>query len=326
MPAYWDQFFPGDPSFTEKDVPDLKAKVFIVTGGNAGLGFELVKILYFKGATVYIASRSQSKAEHAIKVIQSTLSASDSTPGQIKFLHLDLNDLSTIKRSAEEFAAQEDHLDVLWNNAGVAGVPNNALSKQGHGQQMGTNCYGPFLFTKLLTPKLQAAAKRAPKNSVRVIWTSSLTVDVFAPKGGVNTAALVTPITDLVRYYPVSKAGNWFLASEFARRYGPEGIVSVTQNPGQLRTGIWDGAPSMFRKIMSLTLHPALHGAYNALWCGISPQLTTADGGRYAIPWARWHPALRKDILKSLKSEKEGGTGEASKFWDWCEHIVSEYA
>ena len=325
MSAYWNQFFPGSPAFTEKDIPDLKAKVVIVTGGNSGLGFELVKMLYFKGARVYMASRTQSKAEEAIKVIQSA-SASDSTPGQIRFLRLDLNDLSTIKRSTEDFAAQEDHLDVLWNNAGVGMVKDNALSKQGHGQQMGTNCYGPFLFTKLLTPKLQAAAKLAPKGAVRVIWTSSLIVDTSAPKGGVSTAALATPTTDQAYYYAVSKAGNWLFASEFARRYGPDGIVSVTQNPGQLRTSIWDGAPKVARKIMSLTLHPALYGAYTALWCGISPEVTTADGGRYAIPWGRWHPAPRKDILTSLKSEKEGGTGEARKFWDWCEQTVSEYA
>ena len=325
MSVYWNQFFPGRPTFTENDIPDLKAKVFIVTGGNAGLGFELVRMLYCKGAKVYMASRTQSKAEAAIKLIQST-STSTSTLGQITFLHLDLNDLSTIKRSTDEFAAQEDHLDVLWNNAGVGMVKDNAPSKQGHGQQMGTNCYGPFLFTKLLTPKLQAAAKLAPKDSVRVIWTSSVIVDTSAPKGGVNTVSLATPTTDQAYYYAVSKAGNWLLASEFARRYGPDGIVSVTQNPGQLSTAIWEGTPKVIRKIMSLTLHPALYGAYTALWCGVSSEVTTADGGRYAIPWGRWHPTPRKDVLIGFKSEKEGGTGEARKFWDWCEQMTSEYA
>ena len=323
MSGYWSQFFPGSPTFTENDVPDLKAKVFMVTGGNSGLGYELVKILYCKGAKVYMASRTQSKAEAAIKAIQSTPTP---TPGQVKFIRLDLNDLSTVKRSAEEFAAQEDHLDILWNNAGVGMIKDNAPSKQGHGQQMGTNCYGPFLLTQLLTPKLQAAAKSAPKNSVRVIWTSSMIVDTSAPKGGLNTASLATPTADQAHYYAVSKAGNWLLASEFAKRHGPDGIVSVTQNPGQLRTNIWDGAPKVARKVMSFVLHPALYGAYTTLWCGLSPEVTVADGGRYATPWGRWHPAPRKDILASLKSEKEGGTGEAARFWDWCEKVTSEFA
>ena len=323
MAAYYGQLFPSSPTFTEKDLPGLTNKVFMVTGGNAGLGFELVKILYWKGATVYMASRSQEKAEKAIKSIQAT---STTTSGQIKYLHLDYNDLSTVKRSAEEYGAQEDRLDVLWNNAGVGIVPNDSKSKQGHVQQMGTNCYGPFLFTRLLLPKLQAAAQAAPKNSVRIVWTSSIIVDTSAPKGGVITTALARPSSDQAHHYAVSKAGNWLLASEFARRYGKDGIVSATQNPGQLRTQIWDGAPKLARKVMSLVLHPALFGAYTALWCGLSPDITIADGGRYAIPWGHWHPSPRKDILASLNTEKEGGTGEAARFWDWCDQITSNYA
>lgn len=40
--------------------------------------------------------------------------------GQLRFLHLDLNDLTIVKAAAESFAQQESRLDVLWNNAGTA--------------------------------------------------------------------------------------------------------------------------------------------------------------------------------------------------------------
>ena len=60
----------------------------MVTGRNAGLGFELAKMLYCKGAKVYMASRTQSKAEAVIRAIDST---STSTPGQLKFIYLDLS-------------------------------------------------------------------------------------------------------------------------------------------------------------------------------------------------------------------------------------------
>ena len=204
-----------------------------------------------------MASRTQSKAQVAIRAIESTPT---STPGQVKFIHLDLSDLSTVKRSAVDFAAQENHLDTLWNNAGVGMIKDNTPSKQGHGQQIAFNCYGPFLLAQLLTPKLQAAARSAPKNSVRVIWTSSVSVDASAPKDSVNTASLATPTADQAHYYAVSKAKNWLFASEFAKRYGRDGIVSVTQNPGQLRTAIWDSAPKVDRKVMSIVPHSALYG------------------------------------------------------------------
>lgn len=55
------QIYPPKPTFTEADVPagSQRGRVFIVTGGNAGIGLSLTKILYAAGATVYIASRSK---------------------------------------------------------------------------------------------------------------------------------------------------------------------------------------------------------------------------------------------------------------------------
>ena len=77
------QFFSLSPTFIEKSVPSLVGKVFIVTGGNAGVGLELVKILYSKGGTVYIASCSPSKIAIEIEAIKSIHTAS---PGYIKGL------------------------------------------------------------------------------------------------------------------------------------------------------------------------------------------------------------------------------------------------
>jgi hypothetical protein len=39
------QLFPPTPAFTEINIRSLVGKVFIVTGGNAGVGLEVVKIL-----------------------------------------------------------------------------------------------------------------------------------------------------------------------------------------------------------------------------------------------------------------------------------------
>lgn len=55
------QFWPHGPTFTEADVPmgSQAGRVFIVTGGNAGIGYELCQILFGTGATVYMATRSK---------------------------------------------------------------------------------------------------------------------------------------------------------------------------------------------------------------------------------------------------------------------------
>lgn len=95
-------------------------EVFLVTGGYAGVGFELCKILYAHNATVWIAGRSTSKAQKAMSSIKD---ASPSSKGRLEFLCLDLSDLSTVKPAVQSFTAQAQRLDVLVNNAGVSYCP-----------------------------------------------------------------------------------------------------------------------------------------------------------------------------------------------------------
>jgi NAD(P)-dependent dehydrogenase (short-subunit alcohol dehydrogenase family) len=319
------QFFPPSPTFTEKNVPPLVGKVFIVTGGNAGVGLELVKILYSKGGTVYIASRSPTKIATEIEAIKSIYTAS---PGHIKSLPLDLSDLTTIPTCASTFLAQESRLDVLWNNAGISQAPVGSISVQGHEAHIGTNCLGCFLLIKLLLPVLLRTADLSPKASVRVVFTSSGIVDLNSPPGGVSLAELApgNHSKDKARNYSASKAGNWLLASEFDKRTRKDGIVCVTQSPGTLKTKGWDGSPWAMRVLMTPFMHEPKMGAYTELWAGLSQDVKCEDGGRCAVPWGRWHTSPRKDILESLKTKEEGGTGLAAEFWEWCEEQTKEYA
>lgn len=320
----WTQLFPPAPSLTETNLPTLVGKVFIVTGGNAGVGYELVRILYAKGGTVYIASRSPSKIESAIEDIKS---AHPSSPGQVKSLPVDLGDLTTISECASSFLAQETRLDVLWNNAGIAQVPAGSVSAQGHEAHVATNCLGHYLLTKLLLPVLRRTARSSPSGSVRVVFTSSGIVDMQGPLGGLSLAEY-TPgnhSKDKARNYSASKAGNWLLASEFDKRTRKDGIVCVVQNPGTLRTKGWDAVPALKLLFTPLFNEPKM-GAYTELWCGLSSDVKCEDGGRLAMPWGRWNHSLRKDILESLKSKAEGGTGLAVEFWEWCDEQTKNYA
>jgi retinol dehydrogenase-12 len=91
----------------------------------------------------------------------------------LAFLRLDLADLTTIKASAEEFLSKETKLHVLFNNAGVMCPPQGSKTPQGYELQLGTNNIGTFMFTKLLTPILNATARKELPSAVRVIWVAS---------------------------------------------------------------------------------------------------------------------------------------------------------
>jgi NAD(P)-dependent dehydrogenase (short-subunit alcohol dehydrogenase family) len=216
----------------------LKSQVFIVTGSSSGVGKELAQILYSHNAKVYIAARSPEKATKAIESIKTAVPKS---AGELVFLHLDLDDLTTIKKSAEEFLSKETKLDVLWNNAGVMVPPQGSKTKQGYELQLGTNNLAPFLFTKFLTPILASTAKTSPPGAVRVVWVSSSAAEGFSPANGVDLNNLDYK-TDKASWhkYGVSKAGNLFHSKEFAKRYAGDGIISVVSqvltNSRRIRT------------------------------------------------------------------------------------------
>jgi len=101
--------------------------------------------------------------------------------------------------------------------------------------------------------------------------------------------------------------------------------LSLSQNPGNLKTNLLRTAPKLMRWGASPLLYKPIYGAYTELWTGLSPELTMADNGGLVIPWGRLHPAPRADLLEALKSEKDGGTGRAAEFREWCEEQVKEF-
>lgn len=112
------------PGITEQTLPDQTGRAHLVIGGYSGVEQELAKILYAKNATIYRAGRSEEKA---LKRIQAVKGASfPDSGGDLSYLYLDLSNLSTIKRAADEFLDKECRLDVLTNNAGIMMPPTGS--------------------------------------------------------------------------------------------------------------------------------------------------------------------------------------------------------
>ncbi|MCJ1317144.1 hypothetical protein MMC15_002466 [Xylographa vitiligo] len=322
MGSTWSQFFPPAPRLTEANLPRQDGKVFIVTGGASGVGYELCTILYQAGAKVYIAGRSETNAQAAISRIKARPTASS---GELKFLHIVLDDLATIQPAVKRFTASESRLDVLFNNAGVSNPPKGSVGAQGQELQLATNCLGPYLFTQLLVPTLIRTAQATNPGVVRVVWTSSIATDLGAPNGGLDLADLDTPPSDPQKNYTTSKTGNWFLASALAKQVGSKGVLSVTQNPGNLKTALTRHLPSIVSILAAPLLYNAKMGAYTELWAAFSPDLVIEDGGKYIIPWGRLHPSPRQDLLDAMKTKDEGGTGLAALFVEYCERQTADY-
>ena len=75
-------------------------------------------MLLSKGAKVYIATRSEYKAQQTIKELQNSTGKKP-----IFFLKLDLADLNSVRAAAEEFIRKEPELHILYNNRQVPLYP-----------------------------------------------------------------------------------------------------------------------------------------------------------------------------------------------------------
>lgn len=114
----WTQYFPPTGPLTEANLPNQAGKVFIVTGGSNGLGYELSRQLYGVGGKVYILTRSRERTESAISKIRAHYDAEDAGKqrGSLEFIFMDLMDFETVKAAAQEFLNREGpngRLDIL---------------------------------------------------------------------------------------------------------------------------------------------------------------------------------------------------------------------
>ena len=250
-----------------------------ITGGYAGIGYHLARLLYAKNATLYLAGRSESKAEASIAQLKSDF---PNSKGRLAFVYLDLADLATIKPAVEEFLSKENKLDVLVNNAAIMVPPTGSKSVQGYDLQTATNVYGPFLLTVLLRDAIVKAAKEGETGSVRVVWAASHAADLFGPPGGVHFVpdpAQEGTVGERLKIkedfaggpsYAQTKAADIMLGVECARRWGEEGVISNSLNPGNLRSELVRYR-TWFEKFVAewIINHPVEMGAWTELFAGM---------------------------------------------------------
>ncbi|MER6308118.1 SDR family NAD(P)-dependent oxidoreductase [Streptomyces sp. NPDC001657] len=200
-------------------LPSAEGRIFLVTGGNAGIGYFAAEQLAATGALVVLGSRDRAKADAAMASIRSRV------PGaQVQHLPLDLADPASLKTAVDGLAV--DHLDAVVHNAGVAlDDPPRRETADGHELMFGTNHLGHFALTRWLAPLLSAA----PAGRV-------VTVGSFAARserldlGDLQSTRDYRP----KRTYGRSKLAQMCFGFELDRRLRAVGssVLSVVAHPG----------------------------------------------------------------------------------------------
>lgn len=145
---------------------DLSGRVFVVSGGAAGIGYHTSFNLLSRGATVLVGGRTPSKVEAVIAELERD---HPDWIGRIKFFLMNFDSIEGAKLGAERVLAMTDRIDGLVNNAGrLSSAGDYELSVDGFEMLVAVNHFGTFTFTKTLLPLLIKTARLADSD-VRVV-------------------------------------------------------------------------------------------------------------------------------------------------------------
>ncbi|ELZ91097.1 oxidoreductase [Haloferax sulfurifontis] len=301
--------------WTAADVPDLSGKTVVVTGANSGLGFEATRVFAEKGAHVVMACRSLDRGADAMADIRDSVSAASLTLSE-----LDLADLDSVRRFADEFAAEHGSLHVLCNNAGVMAIPRRETA-QGFETQFGVNHLGHFALSARLFPTL-----RDTPGETRLVTMSS----GLHERGRMDFDDLQGERDyDEWDAYAQSKLSNLLFAFELDRRLtaaGIDDVLSVGAHPGYAATNLQFRGPeasgSTLRYWMSklgnaIFAQSAEMGALPLLYAVTSPAV---ESGEYVGPQGlfgmRGHPGIAEPSDRARDPET------AARLWDVSEELT----
>lgn len=153
----------GLNGWTPERLRSLAGKIFVITGGNAGAGFQACRILLSKGAKVVMLNRSADKSAAAVKDLKKEFG----TQANVSFVQMDLANLASVRTAAAEVLRTVPQIDALLCNAAIAQVPTQKLTVDGFESQLGTNHYGHFLLCGLLFDRIE-------KQQGRIVVVASL--------------------------------------------------------------------------------------------------------------------------------------------------------
>jgi NAD(P)-dependent dehydrogenase (short-subunit alcohol dehydrogenase family) len=192
--------------------------ISLVSGGNAGIGYEIVKALsQHSDHHILMGCRDTHKGEDAV--------ASMGAPKNVNPIQLDITDDESIDHCFKTIEQLFGKLDILINNAGTAGKANglDRPKRELYDEVFSVNVTGTALLTDAMTPLLNKS--KTPK----VIMITSVLGSIQNVLDGKGT-----PLP--VPWYSASKSAMNYLCVYYAKKEPTWRVNAVC--PGYRATGL----------------------------------------------------------------------------------------
>ena len=300
----------GPRGWTPDRLGPQNGKTFLITGANAGTGFQAARILLGKGATVVMLNRSAERSEDAVTKLKEEFGAG----AKVSVVRMDLASLDSVRDAAAAVLDTVPRIDALICNAAIAQVPTQQLTVDGHESMLGTNHYGHFLLSGLLFERIE-------ESEGRIVVVASL-----GYKMGIRTIQFDNMNWDVNYHqnktYSQSKLAQMMFAYELQDRLAAANsdVEVHVCHPGSSRTSLISTSGNlltraMFRLLsMSPMVQSAEQGAYPEVMCategGLEPRALYGPTGRN-----EWVGPVGKGTLETFAYDKP----VMEQLWDLSE-------
>lgn len=279
---------------------DLSGKTAFITGCNSGLGYETMRVLAARGATVIGAARTREKA----------ITACESIDGTAIPVSCELSDLQSVADCGKEVRALGQPIDMLILNAGIMALPE-LEQVNGLERQFFVNHIGHFTLTSYLLDQVRAA----PQGRVVVVSSSG---HAFAPEAGIEFDNLsgerdYSPW----KMYGTSKLANGLFTLELAKRLDGTAATANSIHPGVINTNLGRHFPWWQRvasKLIGWTFMKSTEaGAATQTYVATAPALAGYSGYYFA------------DCNPVMPDPRMLNSAQAAQLWDVSVDIAGEY-
>jgi len=249
----------GPEGWTPDQLDSLEGKTYLITGANAGTGFEASRTLLSKGAKIVMLNRNAQKSTNAIARLKQEFG----NDADVSFVQMDLSVLASVREAAAECLSSVPQIDALICNAAIAQVPEQRITVDGFESMLGTNHYGHFLLCGLLFPRIE-------ESNGRIVVVSSL---------GYNMGIKTIQFDDMNwdhnyhqnKTYSQSKLAQMMFAYELQDKLAASGKTNVEVyvcHPGSSRTSLIATSGNLATRIMFrlMSLSPMVQSAEKGSW------------------------------------------------------------
>lgn len=290
----------------------LSNRRILITGGNVGLGYETALDLAHRGASIVLACRDLTSAQHAVMNIRSI-----SKNENVSCMELDLASLSSVRAFAKELKQKDTSIDALICNAGVwMPMDQKRKTREGYEIHFGVNHLGHFLLIQELLPML----KKSGMESRVVLVSSSLSrygkIDMdtkdFVKDGRPQDETSFCPSG-----YSDSKLMNALTCRHLAKELEGSNVTTYAVCPGFCKSqlGRYVDMPSYKRivvgSMMRLFQRSAVQGAQNIVFVTVQDKKDLVNGGFYQ------DGKVNEEMMKSHADVEK-------QLWDFSMELMRE--